>query len=60
MDGENKGKLYEQMDDLGGFPYFWKIPTCLELPINTGKPVEIVKVVNFPFAPDVFLSDVQV
>ena len=25
MDGENKGKPYEQMDDLGGFyhPYFW-------------------------------------
>ena len=24
MDGENNGKPYEQMDDLGGFPhYFW-------------------------------------
>ena len=24
MDGENSGKSYEQMDDLGGgFPYFW-------------------------------------
>ena len=24
MDGENKGKPYEQMDDLGGkLPYFW-------------------------------------
>ncbi len=24
MDGENHGKPYEQMDDLGGFhPYFW-------------------------------------
>ena len=26
MDGENKGKPYEQMDDLGVFPYFWKHP----------------------------------
>ncbi len=27
MDGENNGKPYEQMDDLGGFhPYFWKHP----------------------------------
>ena len=25
MDGENKGKPYEQMDDLvGNTPYFWK------------------------------------
>ncbi len=25
MDGENNGKPYEQMDDLGGNPpYFWK------------------------------------
>ena len=23
MDGENNGKPYEQMDDLGVFPYFW-------------------------------------
>ena len=23
MDGENNGKAYEQMDDLGVFPYFW-------------------------------------
>ena len=23
MDGENRGKPYEQMDDLGGFPLFW-------------------------------------
>ncbi len=22
MDGENNGKAYEQMDDLGGFPIF--------------------------------------
>ena len=29
MDGENKGKPYEQMDDFGGtmgYPYFWKHP----------------------------------
>ena len=27
MDGENKGKAYEQMDDLGGKNhYFWKHP----------------------------------
>ena len=27
MDGENNGsKPYEQMDDLGAFPYFWKHP----------------------------------
>ena len=26
MDGENNGKPYEQMDDLGVFPYFWKHP----------------------------------
>ena len=26
MDGENNGKPYEQMDDLGGVPYFWKPP----------------------------------
>ena len=24
MDGENNGKPYEQMDDLGGTPNFWK------------------------------------
>ncbi len=24
MDGENKGKPYEQMDDFGVFPSFWK------------------------------------
>ena len=23
MDGENNGKPYEQMDDLGGSPFFW-------------------------------------
>ena len=27
MDDENNGKPYEQMDDLGVFPYFWKHPT---------------------------------
>ena len=27
MDGENSGKSYEQMDDLGVFPYFWKHPS---------------------------------
>ena len=27
MDGDNNGKPYEQMDDLGGKnPYFWKHP----------------------------------
>ena len=26
MDGENKGKPYEQMDDLGGFPLFLETP----------------------------------
>ncbi len=31
MDGENKGKPYEQMDDLGGPPLF------LETPIYTQK-----------------------
>ncbi len=30
MDGENNGKPYEQMDDLGGKPpYFWKHPSVL-------------------------------
>ena len=36
MDGENNGKAYEQMDDLGGFPiifgnthiYMVYLPTC--------------------------------
>ena len=26
MDGENHGKPYEQMDDLGGFPLFSETP----------------------------------
>ena len=26
MDGENHGKAYEQMDDLGFYHYFWKHP----------------------------------
>ena len=26
MDGENNGKPYEQMDDLGGFPIFLETP----------------------------------
>ena len=26
MDGENNGKPYEQMDDLGGFPLFLGTP----------------------------------
>ena len=31
MDGENNGsKPYEQMDDLGVFPYFWKHPNLWE------------------------------
>ena len=28
MDGEHKGKPYEQMDDLGVFPYFLETPIC--------------------------------
>ena len=28
MDGENNGKPYEQMDDLGVFPLFLETPTC--------------------------------
>ena len=33
MDGENNGKPYEQMDDLGGkHPYFWRHPCmCMSL-----------------------------
>ena len=34
MDGENNGKSYEQMDDLGGFPVF---PLFLETPIYLVK-----------------------
>ena len=31
MDGENSGKSYEKMDDLGVFhPYVWEIPICFE------------------------------
>ena len=31
MDGENSGKSYEQMDDLGGaHPYSWKCPGGLK------------------------------
>ena len=30
MDSENNGKPYEQMDDLGVFPYFWKHPHILQ------------------------------
>ena len=31
MEGENKGKAYEQMDDLGGFPIFLETPmSCLQ------------------------------
>ena len=29
MDGENNGKPYEQMDDLG-VPYFWKHPNDIK------------------------------
>ena len=29
MDGENNGKPYEQMDDLGGTPLFLETPICL-------------------------------
>ena len=28
MDGENNGKPYEQMDDLGGKPLFLETPKC--------------------------------
>ncbi len=31
MDGENHGKPYEQMDDLGGFPIFLETPIYLHL-----------------------------
>ena len=34
MDGENKGKPYEQMDDLGGFPIFLETPKRLHLPLS--------------------------
>ena len=30
MDGENNGKPYEQMDDLGGFPIFLETPIFFE------------------------------
>ena len=36
MDGENNGEPYEQMDDLGGTPNFWKHP-CRNLWKNTPK-----------------------
>ncbi len=29
MDGENNGKPYEQMDDLGDFPIFLETSTCI-------------------------------
>ena len=29
IDGLFHGKPYEQMDDLGFFPYFWKLPFSL-------------------------------
>ncbi len=32
MDGENQGKTYEQMDDLGvQYPYFWLTPILILL-----------------------------
>ena len=31
MDGENHGKPYEQMDDLGGPPLFWETPVYTQL-----------------------------
>ena len=39
MDGENHGKPYEQMDDLGGFyhPYFWKHSNIFYMIQNLGK-----------------------
>ena len=36
MDGENNGKPYEQMDDLG-VPYFWKHPNGLEMYFENKK-----------------------
>ncbi len=39
MDGENNGsKPYEQMDDLGGKPYFWKHPYQLYSMVVSGSP----------------------
>ena len=44
MDGENKGKPYEQMDDLGGKnPYFW-FNTHFQLPQKN-----MVKSTSYPF-----------
>ena len=37
MDGENNGKPYEQMDDLGGFPIFLVTPKYLEV-LDTHAP----------------------
>ena len=31
MDGENDGKPYEQMDDLGGFPIIFGVPPISHL-----------------------------
>ena len=31
MDGENKGKPYEQMDDLGIFPHYFWVDTHLNM-----------------------------
>ena len=33
MDGENHGKPYEQMDDLGGFPPFLETPKSPFFPL---------------------------
>ena len=34
MDGENNGKPYEQMDDLGGFPIFLETPNWAKPAVN--------------------------
>ena len=41
MDGENNGKPYEQMDDLG-VPLFWKHPYTLYVSKNRGKIPQII------------------
>ena len=37
MDGENNGKPYEQMDDLGVIFYFWKHPVPPKAPPQKNK-----------------------
>ena len=40
MDGENNGKPYFQMDDLGVFPYFWKHQNGI---IHVVRPSQLVR-----------------